>query len=412
MKSWLAALLLTLSAPALADAIDLTKAKAYFAERQALCDADQGRLWNKPLCGPMIFVDDASHEAVANEAGPGGALTARDGLFVGKLPLTQTVANTAFDWDGTRWSMVEWPLPEEKKERGALLIHESWHRIQDEIGLPMRAAVADHLGTAFGRITLRLEWRALAAALTASDEAARKAAIRDAFTFRQWRRAAARPTGEIENQLELNEGLAEYTGRKLSGQDAAAIAAALGRADHKSSFVRSFAYVSGPAYGYLLDLSAPDWRRHLTSKSDLGAILLKASGVPSEPAKPPPAAGKRYGYEEIAAEEHEAEHRRAEQARHWTDLLVRGPTLRLPLVKMQVRFDPNTVFPLPPQGTVYPTLEIIDDWGSFKATAGALIEKGWSAAVLPASAQSAVTVKPGWSWHPGKRKGDLILAKD
>jgi hypothetical protein len=413
MKPWLAVLLIA-GAPAGAETIDLSQARTAIAERQAICDADQGRMWGKTLCGPIIFVEDASHDAVANQAGQSGILSARSGLFTGKLPATQTVANTAFDWDGVRWTMLEWPIPENKAERDTLLMHESWHRIQDEIGLPMRSPVADHLGPAFGRIALRLEWRALAAALTASGDAARKGAIRDALLFRQWRRTASRQAGEIENQLELNEGLAEYTGRKLAGQDAAAIAARLERAEHKSSFARSFAYASGPAYGYLLDLAAPDWRKHLSARSDLGALLAKADKVPApkDPAREAKAAGQRYFYAALAAEEHDAERRRADQARHWSEILLKGPVLRLPMAKMQVRFDPNTLFPLPPHGTVYPSFELIDEWGSLKTDTGLLIDKKWSSAVLPASAKDNVSLKPGWSWKPGKRKGDLVAAKD
>lgn len=414
MRSHLAVLLLLLSAPASAEAIDLTKAKSFIAERQALCDADQGRLWGKPLCGPILFADDAGREVVASQAGQGDALTSKSGLFIGKLPAAIPISNTATDWDGVHWSMLEWPLPEERKERDTLLIHESWHRIQAELGLPARSPVAEHLARSDARIALRLEWRALSAALSAPDEAARKGAIRDALIFRQERRAATRQAGELENQLELNEGLAEYTGRKLSGEDAAAIAATLGRAERKSSFVRSFAYSSGPAYGYLLDLYGPDWRRYLNARSDLGTILAKAAGVglPKDIVKEAKAAGQRYGYTAVAEEEHESERRHAEQAKQWTATLIKGPVLRLPLIKMRIQFNPSNLFPLPSHGTVYPTLQIADEWGTLKTDSGGLIDKSWSSVVLPASGQAAVTLKSGWSWHPGKRKGDLIAARD
>lgn len=413
MKFWLA-LLLLLGTPALAEGIDLSKAKSYLAERQAICDADRGKLWGKPLCGPMMFVEDAGRDIAANQAGQGGALAAHGDLFTGKLPSGIPISNTATDWDGVRWSMLEWPLPEDRAERDTLLIHESWHRIQAELGLPSRSPVSAHLGTVPGRIALRLEWRALAAALAAPDAAARKQAVRDALTFRRWRREATRGAGASENELELNEGLAEYTGRKLAGQDAAAIVTILQRAERKSSFVRSFAYTSGPAYGYLLDSYGSDWRSRLSAKSDLGAMLASAAGIPSpkDTAREAKTAGQRYGYAALAEEERDAEHRRTEQAKHWAAQLVEGPVLRLPLVKMQIHFNPSNLFPLPPHGTVYPTLEVIDEWGSLKTETGGLIGKDWSSVILPASAQGSITLKPGWGWRPGKRKGDLIAARD
>ena len=409
MKRWLAALLMMASAPVAADGIDFAKAKSFIAERQALCDADGGRLWGKPLCGPILFAEDASRDVAANQAGQGGALSPRNGLFFGRLPAGFPVSNTAADWDGVHWTMLEWPLPEDRRERDALLMHESWHRIQTDLGLPMRSPIAAHLAPPFGRITLRLEWRALAAALSAPDEVSRKAAIRDALIFRRWRRAAAPQATAIENQLELNEGLAEYTGRKLSGQDAAAITAELQRAERKNSFVRSFAYASGPAYGYLLDLYGAGWHATLSARSDLGVLLAKAAGVTS--AGDAKTAGARYGYTALAAEEQDAAKRHDEQAKRWIESLVKGPVLRLPLAKMQIHFDPGCLFPLPPLGTVYPSLEVTDDWGTLKTSSGGLIDQNWSSATLPAAAQGSVTLKSGWIWRPGKRKGDLIAVR-
>ena len=69
----------------------------------------------------------------------------------------------------------------------------------------------------------------------------------------------------------LNEGLAEYSGRRLVGYSNADIVkvAAAKRADD-TGFVRSFAYVSGPLYGFLLDAASADWRRRVRSASHGG----------------------------------------------------------------------------------------------------------------------------------------------
>ena len=82
-------------------------------------------------------------------------------------------------------------------------------------------------------------------------------------------------------RLRLNEGLAEYTGVKLSAQSPAEFAMLadsnlrLGP-DRHPNFVRSFAYVSGPAYGFLLDAAGENWRHGLTLQSDLGKLLAHA----------------------------------------------------------------------------------------------------------------------------------------
>ena len=87
------------------------------------------------------------------------------------------------------------------------------------------------------------------------------------FVFRQERRRLFPKAAAAENALELNEGLAEYTGARLGlrlpEQRLAYATYALARQLDAPSFVRSFAYASGPAYGLLLDEALPDWRRGL-----------------------------------------------------------------------------------------------------------------------------------------------------
>ncbi len=54
-----------------------------------------------------------------------------------------------------------WPLPEDDDARQVLVMHESWHRVQEQIGLPASNPSNGHLNTFDGRLWLQLEWRAL-----------------------------------------------------------------------------------------------------------------------------------------------------------------------------------------------------------------------------------------------------------
>jgi hypothetical protein len=45
------------------------------------------------------------------------------------------------------------------------------------------------------------------------------------------------------------------------------------------SFVRTFAYASGPAYGLLLDAASPGWPRTVRASDDPAALLMRALGV-------------------------------------------------------------------------------------------------------------------------------------
>ncbi|ULT23417.1 hypothetical protein KUH03_30125 [Sphingobacterium sp. E70] len=62
------------------------------------------------------------------------------------------------------------PLPEHRDDRINLLAHESFHRIQPELGFKLNNANNNHLDEKDGRISLRLEFEALKKALASSDK--------------------------------------------------------------------------------------------------------------------------------------------------------------------------------------------------------------------------------------------------
>lgn len=242
--------------------INTALAQQYFQEAENICRADGGYLWGVSLCAPLLFVDPKTRFIVANEQDAEGSLTKQGNVFTGHLPERVNIANTAVDWSGTKWAMIKWPLPENKYERANLLAHESWHRIQDALKLPASMPANAHLDSPQGRLWLQLEWHALAAALTKRG-GGRRVAIRNALVFRAYRRTLFPGAEAEERALEMNEGLAEYTGAKLSGRTDVAqrVAAQLKEAEKKETFVRSFAYASVPAYGILLDeASGAAWR--------------------------------------------------------------------------------------------------------------------------------------------------------
>ena len=280
----LACALAVLGAPpvrAAASPIDTAAASRVWAERRAACDRDHGAMWGVSLCGPQMFVDPQTRAVVANEDSPSLHATKRDGVFIGTLPTSIPPANTAVILDERSWSMVMWPLPNDPIDRRILVMHESWHRIQSSIHLPPGGAPNDHLDSAAGRYWLELEWRALARAAVSAG-AARRAAVADALTFRAERLRRFPGAAATENALMDNEGLAEDTGIAMTtapADRAVRVVERLESGRQRASFVRSFAYASGPAYGALLDAAAPGWRHGLRAHTDLGVRLAKAYGV-------------------------------------------------------------------------------------------------------------------------------------
>lgn len=404
-----------------------TNATRALREADTICQSDNGALWGISLCGPVLLVDPVTRLVVANQVDHDNQLKSNGESFVGKLPEQINIANTALDWAGTKWTMIMLPLPERKDRRAALIAHEMWHRIQGEIGLPQTPAENTHLDTRDGRFWLQLEWRALAIALETS-ESARKEAARDAAIFRTRRRQLFPAAAKNERELELNEGLAEYTGAKLSGNPDLArfvVQNELIEAPRQKTFVRSFAYAAGPAYGLLLDDTGADWRQAVRARRDLAELLIQRAGI-QMPADIETAAHERaakYGSVALGAEEDRREQIQRDLVKSYRAKLVDGPVLIVPLHKMNMQFDPGNLVSLDSLGTVYPNIRVVDDWGILTVTkGGALMSADFSRIVVPAPKKTAqpalegdgweLRLNPGWSVGPAQREGDLIIRAD
>lgn len=423
----LVALLLVAVGPVSAEdpALSDVTAGAVFEEAQTLCQADNGRLWGASLCGPMMLVDRTSRRVTASRADAQGNLQARGEVFIGQLPPDAIIANTAVEWSGTRWTQLLWPLPQDESRRRTLLAHEMFHRLQPALSIAAPAEDGnEHLDTLEGRYWLQLEWRALAAALSAPDPGAQRNAMNDALAFRAERYRRFPAAAQEEAALELNEGLAEYTGVLVgNATPSARIEAALhdlrAHADDRS-FVRSFAYATGPAYGLLLDQVAPGWHRNLGHPArDLGSLLaerMHSTPLTGEAALLTTTA--RYDGPALRETEVQREQQRLAQLERNQARFVTGPVLRLDLRSMRIQFDPSNMQPLPGIGTVYPTMQLSDVWGTLTVTDGALLRNDWKAVFVQAPASGklplqghgwALSLAPGWSLVPGARRGDYVL---
>lgn len=405
--------------------IDLAKARAYFAEDKAVSDRDGGRLWGVALYGATVLVDPETRFVVANEPDPRGALRAEGDLFTGTLPPDVIVSNAPLEWEGKRWTMLMWPyMPEDGAVRRVMFAHESFHRVQPALRLMAPDTPSLHLDTVEGRVWLQLEWRALAAALATTGEAQAQA-IGDALLFRAHRRALFPGSREIEDGQEIAEGIPEYTGTIVGEPDlASARWRAIGRLadpDQTATFVRFFAYISGPPYGMLLDERLPGWRAKLTAGSDLGDLL--ASTLPGPAAGSAEARAAVYGAAALRISEADrAAKADAEKAR-WRALLVDGPTLLLPAAgKFAFSFNPGTLISLGADGTVYPTFHVISGWGTLDVTAGALVPTDFSRATVAAPRDTrgphvegpgwTLDLAPGWSIAPAAKPGSYVARKD
>lgn len=406
---WAGALL---SRPASAQ-VDQDRADGYFREAKRLCEREGGRLWGVALCGPMVFADARSHTIATNEPTPDAP-----------RPRALGYANAPMAWGGERWSTYVWSIiPDDPEARDRLLIHELFHRVQPRLGLLVSNSPRgnDHLDTREGRYWLQLEWRALAAALGARGEA-RERAVRDALAFRHERHARFPGSAETERISEINEGLAQYTGTVVvAGSDSAATADAieqLREVPEKESFVRTYGYATGAAYGILLDAWDPGWTRRLSADDDLVKLMASRSGL--ERTGDVAAAARRYGGPELRVRERKrAEERRARIAR-LKRRFVDGPVLILPRGH-GASFMTAGVTPLPGAGTILPHYRVSGPWGSLEADL-VLVSPDRARLTVPGPVQRdertlsgegwTVHLTPGWVVEAAERHGDLRVVPE
>lgn len=395
-------------------------------ELSVACEHDGGKLWNTRLCGALILVDPATRWTVLTQPDPERKFERREGFYLGTLPEFLGLSNTSVHWGDRDWTMVMLPLPENRFERLALLAHESFHRVQRSWEFSGRELENDHLDTRAGRLWLRLELRALARALRTSGAAARQSAA-DAVLFRAYRDSLFTNAAERESSLEMNEGLAAYTGTVIAlretGEMVDRVARQVDSFEDRTSFVRSFAYATGPALGLLLDRYNEGWRRTILRTGSLSAMLATTGGLPAADkwASEAPDRAADYGYRAVAGEEDERETRRQERLAYFQKLFIDGPVLQFPKApEMQRIFNPSNLVPFPPHGTVYPTGSFMANWGKLQIEdVGALFsqEKESVRVVAPANIEARplrgpgwqLELAPGWTIRLGSRSGDYVV---
>lgn len=421
---------LALTAFPAAAAPDRAAVTQLFTDADRACKRDHGALWGISLCGPIFVVDYTDQKLLANQADAGGVLKHDGALWGGVLPDSVIIANTPTDWSGTHWTQIVVPVPDEAEHRQVMIAHELFHRIQPRLGLIRPETSNKHLDTLEGRYFMQLEWRALAKALQAGQlgvggAAARRAALADAIGFRRWRYSLFPDAAHDEAALEVAEGVPEYTGVRLGlATPTERIAYAvrdLSAFVDAPTFVRSFAYAIGPAYGLMLDDADPAWRHKLNSGRRLDELLADAMKL-DLPAGDAVAARARL-YDDGTLRTHEEQRDRERQARlaAYKARLVDGAVLILPVKHGNYQFNPQTLVPLEGYGTIYPTMRLTDDWGALEIDhGGCLIREADKQATVTAKGADSVgtsgdgwrlTLNKGWQVRPGARPGDLTVVQ-
>jgi hypothetical protein len=333
--------------------------------------------------------------------------------------------------------MVALPLPKDRYARIALVMHETFHREQEALGLRQPDALNNQLDMRPGRTWLRLEYRALARALESlPDEKAARHHAESALLFRGERRSLYPGSDSLEATLEIQEGLPEYTGQRLAMQLTGEGPARVAKYVHDyeantPTFVRAFAYGTGPAVGILLDQFDPTWRDAVRTNRDIGALLARAIRFqrPRNFATAARGRAREYGWNEVDRTEAARDSARAPAMQGYRMRLGDGPiiTLRQSKDSLAWSFDPTELIGFDLQSTVYPSGNFSAPWGKLTVDhGGVLVQNDFSRIRIGAPATSiapgATTIEgdgwtlalnPGWSLRPdSSRAGSFVAVRD
>jgi hypothetical protein len=337
-------------------------------------------LWSLDLYGPILLAEPKSRVVYANFPDSNGILKKDGEIFSGILPTNINIANTALNWGGKSWAMIMLPLPENKLERLDLLSHELFHRSQPALGFKMDNPANNHLDQKDGRVYLRLELEALRKAIMAKSKSEIDNNLTNALYLRNHRYSIYKNAKSSENSLDMNEGLAAYTGIYMSGRDNKQLndyfENKITEFQNYPTFVRSFSYLTIPVYGILLSRSDKFWNRHIDNNTNLTDFFIKSFNL-NIPDNIGVEILNQYGFSEINSEETKREEKIKQLTLEYKAKFIEKPHLEIRLEKMSVSFDPRNIMPIEGYGTVYPTLRISDNWGILTVSDGGLLGTNW-----------------------------------
>ncbi|MCS4164547.1 hypothetical protein HS960_06810 [Sphingobacterium paramultivorum] len=340
-------------------------------------------LWNRDLYDDIILVNPETRQLFSNNFGADSSFVQYKNSYIAKLPDSVNIANTSLTWNGRTWAMIMLPLSKDYYARINLLAHELFHSAQSALGFVQNNSESTHLDQENGRIYLRLELEALKKAVCSDAQDEQRMHLKDALIFRKYRNSLFPGSAHIENQLELNEGIAEYTGVMISGRDKEKTKKhfidVIDRFFKNPTYVRSFAYNTTPIYGYIMSLKDPLWNQKISVNTDLTVFFMRELNIelPKDLAATVKAITAEYNGKQIFTEEQLRAEKIKKQIALYRSLFVDQPHMTIKFEKMNVSFDPRNILPITDLGTVYPTIRIADNWGILDVKSGALMAPNW-----------------------------------
>ena len=415
------------------------KVKSELLKAKAILTEDAGKLWGVPIWSTDILVLDFDNTIYSLERLP-DSQTDDDILFYKKVePNDLSFTNSAQPYNGKRYAVV---LVNYLGDESSTIIHELFHVVQLKVR-KYRSDPVNYLDNHDARVLLRLEFQALRNALDAANTNnthRSKLYLADAVKFRMVRQEHNKGSRRDELQIETLEGMANYTGIKLSSVEnkyVEAIEEINGR-ESASTYTRPFPYATGPAYGLMFDYLSIKWRSDMNAIYDFREIFEKyhGSSLPTD-SDSMNAARSRNNYAIINKEETAREIKHDRNIEFYTRLLLNQPTLRVSSTdgtgSYSMSFDMNGTLVLGDEGIVYSQIKGVDqsgnNFGNFHSIEGkdqlgsaGILRRKNGEYVFPfptkidgrkiAGETYEIELNEGWSVQKLNQKGDLEIIHD
>ena len=241
--------------------------------------------------------------------------------------------------------------------------------------------------------------------------------LTSAWVFRKLRHSTE-DIAAAENALELNEGLAEYTGVALGGRPEEELrpyfVKRLTAFQKSPSYLRTFAYECIPVYGYFLAQTDPHWHKEIDLETHLTEFFSRRLSLKLPEDLKVYAEKKQvtYGFPHIWAQEETREKEILAKIKAYKGLFIENTPLILPLENMNLSFDYRDIMPLEDYGTVYPSIRITDNWGVLSVQKGALINPEWNQVRVSEPLEITDSIAKGEGWTLELTAGNSLEKKE
>lgn len=332
-------------------------------------------LWNIQLDAPIIIIDHFNNKMAITAIENGNVQAIQEEQWDNKVPL----ANSFFEYGGKKHvTVVHAALMNAPcEQRVNLLAHEIFHLHQNTLGIENQVSANPHMDEVEGRALLQIEMKNLQQALDGDWQS-----LYDALYIRAYRQSLY-PSNN-EDLYELNEGLAEYTGAKLSNANMQEYTK--GRLDYDISrgYTNAFGYATGSAYAVLLDGLYPKWRQDNDLAYGMVHLIRKAN--PQYAFTVDDAYLKKllnkYDYDKILSAEKEELNAFGDVDQFEELLQPETPKLYLANNKINFTYNPNDRIIALRDAVLLRNMALTGEWGQIHAKTGIVRPNNWSAFYL------------------------------